>query len=312
MTNPTCHICGSSSRFLLTKDGYSLYQCPKCRLVFVSPQPSGDFLASKVYSKGSGYQGHKPKDLSQVTLTKAYAKVFSYLNNEGIKGKLLDIGCSNGEFLYPAKLRGFEVRGVELNPYTSEIARDNGLEVFTGTLSDARSKPGFEEESFDVIFLGDLIEHVGDPRALLVECQSLLAPNGKIIISTPNLDCFWARATFALHKLLKIPWSSVTPPHHLFQFSRGNLITLMSQCGLGYETTWYNRRPSLFYERGQTHLVREWRARKGLKKLFFGIYMAVSLSLYAIFYYLADLIGLFVIKKDFGMVVVAAKRAVVA
>jgi SAM-dependent methyltransferase len=308
MTDPLCHICNTVSVYLLNKDSYDLYRCPKCALVFVHPQPHSDFLATKVYSKDSGYQGGKAKDLSKVPLTKAYHKIFSYLERKGAKGTVLDIGCSNGEFLYGAKVRGFKGKGVELNSYTAGLARANGLEVYDGSLADVRNKPGFEDGGFDIIFLGDLIEHVSNPRGLLLECKTLLAPSGRIIISTPNLDCIWAKATYVLYTFIRIPWSSVTPPYHLFQFSHANLLMLLNQCGIGHEATWYNGRPPLSYERGSTHLVKVWRGKKGISRIIFGAYMFFSLGLQALLYVMVDLIGLLGYKNDFCMIVVGEKK----
>jgi hypothetical protein len=53
--------------------------------------------------------------------------------------------------------------------------------------------------------------------------SNLLKDSGRIIITTPNLDCFWSKSTLLLYKWFGIPWSSLTPPHHLFQFSTSGI-----------------------------------------------------------------------------------------
>ena len=61
---PSCHVCNTKSNFLLEKDGFDLYKCPECKLVFVYPQLDEKFLAQKFYSKESGYQSNRAEDLS--------------------------------------------------------------------------------------------------------------------------------------------------------------------------------------------------------------------------------------------------------
>jgi len=156
--NAVCHICETESNFLMGKDGHRLYQCPDCRLIFVFPQPTKNYLAQEFYSEMSGYQKYKVKDLFTTKESKKTKKILDYLEKSRQDPKnhnrltLLDVGCSSGEFLYHAKKRLFsDVYGVELNKITADIAKANGLNVYNGTLEEAV----FEENFFDFIFLGD-------------------------------------------------------------------------------------------------------------------------------------------------------------
>ena len=56
---PNCIICNSQSEYLLNKDGFDLYKCDNCSLVFVYPQPKPEFLRDEIYSYESGYQSNK-------------------------------------------------------------------------------------------------------------------------------------------------------------------------------------------------------------------------------------------------------------
>lgn len=300
-----CNVCGGEGLYVLNKDGFDLYKCIKCDLVYVYPEPKKEYLKDSVYSYESGYQSHKPKDLSKVPLTKSYKKIFDFIDRKGIKGKMLDVGCSNGEFLYHAKKRGFEVVGIELNTRTAEIAKNNGINVHIGIIDDIV----LPENSFDCVFLGDIIEHVPNPKDFLNRCLSLVKKGGYIIISTPNLDCSWSKAGYYLYSIFKIPWSSVTPPYHLFQFSVENLKKLMIDSGLYIDSVWYSGRPSLKYELGSLHLLKRVKNSKGINKIFNGLYMLFSFTTYSITYYFINILKLIrVIKKDFAMVVVGIKK----
>jgi 2-polyprenyl-3-methyl-5-hydroxy-6-metoxy-1,4-benzoquinol methylase len=190
MNEPLCIVSKEPTNFLLKKDGYSFYRCPGCDLVFVYPVPEGGEIKN-LYSEESGYQANKKINVAHVQSTKKDRTVISYLKSKNPKGKILDIGASSGDFLFLAKEEGLETYGVEINKGTGETAQARGLDVFIGSFENIPFLP----QSFDFIFLGDVIEHVPDPRILLEKCKNLLSQKGFLIISTPNLDSFWARTT---------------------------------------------------------------------------------------------------------------------
>jgi SAM-dependent methyltransferase len=292
---PTCTICSTASPFLLKKDGYDLYRCPSCALVFVYPQPADTFLKEKVYSYESGYQSNKTGAFGKQPKDKKTLKILEMLAEQGKEGALLDVGCSNGEFMHFAERDGWNAYGVELNRRTAESARSNGLNVFNGFLHDAK----YPHEFFDAIFLGDVIEHVTSPRDFIKECTRILKKDGVLVISTPNLDCFWSQSTFLLYRLFKIPWSSLTPPYHLHQFSVGNLYRLMRSFGCSQIDSLYLRPPRLMYELGSLHLVKRFKQDK-LPFTFF--YTVFAFALYAILYAIDGILS-WIKSKDFSMVI---------
>lgn len=296
MMNPKCHICSHEARFLLTKDGFDEYLCQNCSLSFVYPQPEAEWLKTEVYSLESGYQRNKTVDLSIERENKRYGRVLNYMAEGRPGGTLLDVGCSSGQVMYWARNRGLKPKGVEINKRTADMAAKNGFEVYNGFLENAP----FEKNSFDLIFLGDIIEHVNDPREFLKEVVSFLKPRGLVVISTPNVNCFWSKLTFQFYKLFKIPWTSATPPYHLFQFSFENLNMLTSEFGLMPERAFFLPPPSLKYELGSLHLFKKYKENKSPHAWF---YMVFAFSLYTLAYAL-NLISHLFVKKDFQMSVV--------
>jgi SAM-dependent methyltransferase len=124
-------------------------------------------------------------------------------------GKLLDVGCGNGQFLHRMKSLAWQVSGVEPVEAGVKAAKERyGIDVFNGTLEQAQ----FPSESFDVITLSHVIEHVPDPLALLRECSRLLRPCGKVIITTPNSESLG-------RMIFKRAWREWDPPRHFFLLS---------------------------------------------------------------------------------------------
>ncbi len=293
--NPNCHICGSTSSFLMNKEEYPLYKCPKCGLVFLYPMLDESYLKDEVYSAKSGYQGNKKGDLHESMLPDRFDRILNFIGNAKDK-KILDVGASNGEFLYLARKNGLDVYGVEINPKTANAGIRAGLNIFIGFLNDAKYPDNF----FDYIHLGDLIEHVSDPRSILKECRRVLKSDGRLIIRTPNLDCSWARITFIFYRLFGTPWSVVTPPHHVYQFSFSNLNLLANQNDLIAEHYWFEKPPPLMYELGSLHLIRRYKKSRKLSDLIFAYF---SFGLYAIFHFMDSLLTPFK-KKDNSMTLI--------
>ncbi len=273
----------------MDKDGYPLYKCPKCGLVFLYPMLDDSYLQEEVYSAKSGYQGHRKGDLKDLPPTNRFDSVFKYLGDVQDK-KILDVGTSNGEFMYLLRKKGADMYGVEINPKTANAGIRAGLNIFVGFLKDAK----YEDSFFDCIRLGDILEHVTSPRDLLQECRRILKPGGIVIIRTVNMDCFWGKVTLLFYHLFKIPWSAVTPPHHLHFFSWDNMNDLLKQESFQLDYHQFELPPSLMYELGSLHLWKRYKKNKNPWNLF---YMVFAFSLYVVFWSIDRLITPFK-KKD--------------
>lgn len=220
-----CTACGAGSpRELFVRDGYHLVECAACGLVYVGEDPGTiDFgrLYDESYYTG-GQDGVFADYVGQAPSRRAAARrrLFT-LRRLKPGGRLLDVGCAAGFFLVEAQAH-YRVCGVELSAFSSRFAREQfGLDVVTGTLHDAAFAPA----SFDLVTLWDVIEHVPDPAAVLAEAARVLAPDGRVVLTTGDIGSDYARSRGA-------DWHLMTPPWHLSFFSRRTIATLASRAGL--------------------------------------------------------------------------------
>lgn len=98
--------------------------------------------------------------------------------------KILDVGAGKGDFLMACVERGYGAVGIELNPDKIKIAREKSsvIQIIEGV---AEHMP-FADTSFDFINVGEVIEHVRDPKMVLQEIYRVLKPGGKVYISVHN------------------------------------------------------------------------------------------------------------------------------
>lgn len=137
-------------------------------------------------------------------------------------GRLLDVGCGNGEFLQLAIEMGWRAEGIDFDMQAVGAARASSLNVVCGCIEDFKEKSG----QFDVITVSHVIEHVHDPASLLVQVHRLLKPDGMLWIETPNIDSFGARK-FGRN------WRGIEPPRHLQLFNIKSLGFLLKSIGFG-------------------------------------------------------------------------------
>jgi 2-polyprenyl-3-methyl-5-hydroxy-6-metoxy-1,4-benzoquinol methylase len=136
-------------------------------------------------------------------------------------GRMLDVGCGNGELARAFARRGWRVAGVEPARAAAERARAGGVEVHWGTLEDAP----WHRASFDAVVFNHSLEHLPDPVGSLRQAAGLLHEGGVVAVAVPNFAC-WQRRVFGSR------WFGLDLPRHLQHLDASTLAALLSSAGL--------------------------------------------------------------------------------
>lgn len=222
-----CECCGSGAYALVaTKRSWHLWQCKRCELLFVWPQPDKDYL-SKIYQMSVGYYQTAASDLSK-TSPESAEELNGLLKDAGVSsGRLLDLGCSTGKLIFHLREIGWNVTGCDVNKDAVAIGRSNGLDVYSGSIEEIDFEPGH----FDVVHMGDVLEHCLSPGRVLQRVHSLLNRSGFLVLLIPNADSGFALSTLFLSKITGLPWAHAEAPYHLFDFGEKSIKELLSRKG---------------------------------------------------------------------------------
>lgn len=240
---------------------FEYLRCASCRSSFVSPLPTDEqFLL--MYGQ-EAYHEQFYADASAEPVASGLSDVLELLKPGG---RLLDFGCGNGAFLRTAQALGFTAEGVELEEQARRsAAAASGRPVHRlDDLIDSGQR-------FDVIHLGDVLEHLPRPAAMMRRLEALLAPDGRFFIEgpiedNPSLVLFASRLFGAMKKLTGGPLHGTLPPFHLFR-ATATAQRAFFERRLGYrvrhfavtETGWPYRNPgdSLFRPGSVGGIVRQ-------------------------------------------------------
>ena len=100
---------------------------------------------------------------------------------------VLEVGCATGYFTKVLSERGCKVVGMELDPDAAKVAERWADRVVVGNADDAAAWDLLDDESFDVITFGDVLEHLRDPVAVLRAATRKLKLTGFVVTSLPNV-----------------------------------------------------------------------------------------------------------------------------
>lgn len=138
------------------------------------------------------------------------------------RGRVVDVGCGNGQFLARMRDLGWEVLGVEPDAHAARLAAERfGLTVVPSTLEEA----SLPDDSVDAVTMSHVIEHVPDPVGLLAECRRVLKPGGAVVVVTPNTQSLGRR-------IFHEAWLGWDVPRHITLFSVRALCTCAELAGL--------------------------------------------------------------------------------
>jgi SAM-dependent methyltransferase len=243
--HPPCDLCGAtgSDLVLMTPrlDG-PLVRCSDCGLFFVVLPENGDVGQTSVRPEPEQTEVcPRPSVASEMVRLAERARALALISPEVeaserpwrdltarerlddlkrfiTKGRFLEIGCSTGDLLAAAS-SSFMATGVEADEGTSRAAAMRGLDVFSGTLLDAR----FPDGHFDAAAMYHVIEHVPSPRRELRELRRIIKPGGWLVLETPNIATIW-------YRLLGARWRQFIPDH-IFFFTPRTIIRLCENGG---------------------------------------------------------------------------------
>jgi len=184
-----CPVCSNA---IFNKTGMilpegELLSCNTCTQLLSQCSEDRYFKSMEDFNVEQGTLANNEKTLKRAYRlhSKRLEKCVNLINKKKDDLKLLDVGCSSGSFLKSAKEYGLtNISGVEPAEKAAQTAINNGFHVDIGFLEDINLK----ENSYDIVTLFEVIEHLKEPHSLLNECHRILDKNGILLISTGNTN----------------------------------------------------------------------------------------------------------------------------
>ena len=217
--------------FRLGGERFGLRRCLRCRRMLLDPRPRSEAIAS---CYDDGYYGSGPRkfipwiervvDRFREGRARVACRLLRRMGKER-GGRVLDIGCGSGQFLARLIRSGHEGHGTELNAESGRRAIGiPGLRLHVGELESDRFPP----ESFDLISIWHVLEHLPEPDRILGFCRLWLTREGALMIAVPNIDS-WQAGLFGGS------WFHLAPPRHLHHFGRRSLGHALRDAGFRVE-----------------------------------------------------------------------------
>jgi SAM-dependent methyltransferase len=205
---------GSDRLYRTTTEKFNVARCVGCGLARLEPAPAD---VSPYYPDG---YWHEPSRMEEI-----YRRfvIRDHVRFVGKAMRVLDVGSGGGLFAAELSTRnpGMTVTSLDISPRAAAVAwRRYGVPA---VVTDLMSAP-FAEASFDLITMFHVLEHLHDPLAYVKAARKLLAPGGRLVVQTPNLDC-WQ------YKVFGARWSGLDIPRHLYDFRLSDLRRLLEMGG---------------------------------------------------------------------------------
>lgn len=202
-----------SIRQLWKGDECSIIQCHECDFAFAYPYVAGDEQFYSILHEQYGYPRWRWD----------YDIAVKAVIDHSQKGRILDIGAGTGNFLKSLDSE-WETYAVEGSDTTRNELEKAGIKVFP-SLSDVVIK---EAETFQVITMFQVLEHIGEFQQVLAQCYQILKPQGKLLITVPD-----GKAMLQQEKITGCP---DMPPNHLNKWTAKNLSLALEKSGFQVES----------------------------------------------------------------------------
>ncbi len=218
-----CFRCGTAGEPVYDLDPFRLVRCAGCGQAFMSPRLNESGRLA-LYDDADYFDDGVYRTPSASALQRTWADGRLDLIGDLVppqESRIFEIGCAYGLFLERARVRGFEVAGLEFSGVAARTASQRlAVPIYEGEVVDLDG-----DGSFDAVAAWDVIEHVPDPAAFLAAAGRLLREGGVLALSCPYYDSIPAR-------LLRSRWWTLKPHKHIWHFTSAGLRTTLAEAGL--------------------------------------------------------------------------------
>lgn len=230
ITSNPCAVCGETKPelFKIWFDGHlKLYRCLRCGFVSQFSGPGRIKIMEDHFPEGF-LNGRK--DFLYAKRRCALQNIVNHIVSIKAEGKILDVGCGDGHFLYLCAQKGLNCYGVEaIEPLASFASSMTGTQITNGNYN----KEMFPENSFDIITFIQVLEHIATPIDFLETVKYHLRPNGIIVIEVPSIRSphFLLYEWTGIKKFAAPKWGQGVIYNHFAYYSPNSLKTLIEKCG---------------------------------------------------------------------------------
>jgi SAM-dependent methyltransferase len=216
-----CPVCGGTDlRRLFSRGSWTYRACAGCGHRFAALPEKEAGALDELYQ--DEYVGFREDAVFQAVIRERLRTEFAPRVPAG--GRILDVGCGNGEFMAAAREAGYRVTGTDISVPAVELCRSRGLDAVAG---DFLTLPF--EGGFDAVTMWDVIEHLTDPAAFVARARSLLRPGGYLVVKTPGVT----DRMFAMVRVAPPLAGSVLHEDHIQFFTAGSFARLADRTGFG-------------------------------------------------------------------------------
>ena len=171
------------------------------------------------------------KNLGNLASSIRIKKMLETVDHMKLENKnILDIGCYDGSFLSLIKNRNNNFFGLEASDWGVRKSREKGIEI-QQYFFDGKDKLPYEDGFFDVVIAGEIIEHIFDTDFFLSEIRRILKPEGKLLLSTPNVASLGRRLMllFGRNPIIETSPNGPDSSGHIRYFTFGSIRDLLEK-----------------------------------------------------------------------------------
>jgi 2-polyprenyl-3-methyl-5-hydroxy-6-metoxy-1,4-benzoquinol methylase len=221
-----CNVCGADEPIIMFEAGVAqskrIVRCSQCSLMYASPRRIQGIVRDDG-DIGAVYGGRAEQMIEKQRCQVADYNVTLTLLNElhPDRGRMLEVGSSFGYHLAEFKKHGWMVEGIDPARSACEYSQTKlGVPARQTTLEES----GYENESFDVVTMNHVIEHVPDPKACIEELRRIIRRGGHLVLETPTFDSL-------MFKIFRRRERSLSCEGHIYFFTPDTLRALYEQAG---------------------------------------------------------------------------------